>query len=240
MASLGRGQYRGDGFGVAHLTHQNDVGVLTQDASKRTGEVMTVVPDLDLLKDRLAVDVVVLDRVLDGDHVVGIVLIDESHQRGQRRRLARPGRPRHQNQTLLALGELGERRGQMQRLECGDLRRQQPYGRRQRATLKVDVGAKSPDALAHEAEIARAPCFQLLAARRRQHRQHQLVDIVVIEHRSAAVQQAAVDTQHDGAAGHQEQVRRAALDRLAQHGIERVRIDRYVRLNGQRHRRGYR
>ena len=57
-----RGPHR---LGVAHLTDEDDVGVLAQHALERAEEVVGVRADLALVDDRLLVGVEDLDRVLD-------------------------------------------------------------------------------------------------------------------------------------------------------------------------------
>ena len=81
---------------VAHLADEDHVGVLAQDRPQHAGERQAGLRvDLDLVDARQ----LVLDRVLDRDDVdLGAVVLGE--QRVERRALARPGRPRHEDHAL--------------------------------------------------------------------------------------------------------------------------------------------
>ena len=67
-----------------------------------------------------AVGVLVLDGVLDRHHVRRAPRIDDVDQGRECGGLAAAGRARDQHQSLPAVGELGERGGQMQRFERRD------------------------------------------------------------------------------------------------------------------------
>ena len=69
VAGLGGGERRRHRLEVAHLPHQDDVGVLAQAGAQRGGERRRVGAHLDLLDEALAAGVLVLDGVLDGDDV---------------------------------------------------------------------------------------------------------------------------------------------------------------------------
>ena len=73
-------------------------------------ELRRIVPDFDLLHDRAAVGVLVLDRIFDGNDVVAPLGVDQVDQGGQRGSLAAAGRPGHQHQAVAALGQPRQRR----------------------------------------------------------------------------------------------------------------------------------
>src|ERR1700689_4218008 len=58
------------GFGITHFSHQDYVGILTQYRAYRLREGRSVMADLDLLYDRGAICMLILDGVLDRDDVV--------------------------------------------------------------------------------------------------------------------------------------------------------------------------
>ena len=75
-------------LGVAHLTNDDDIGRLAKGGAQRGREVGGVDADFDLLDDRPAVRMFVLDRILDRDDVPRLTQVDLVHQRRQRRRFA--------------------------------------------------------------------------------------------------------------------------------------------------------
>ncbi len=90
---------------VADLAHQDHVGVLSQRRPESRGEVGRIEPDLSLRHARERVRVDVLDRVLDGDHVVAARLVDVIDHRSERRALAVARRAHAQHHPALVLGE---------------------------------------------------------------------------------------------------------------------------------------
>ena len=105
VTRLGQRQRQLDGLEVAHLTHEEDVGVLPQGRAQRTLEGGAVGPHLSLGHGREAVLVDVLDRVLDGEDVHRPRLVDAVDDGGQRGRLPRSGRTGQEHQ---AAGEPGQ------------------------------------------------------------------------------------------------------------------------------------
>ena len=83
VTGLGGGDGRLDRFEIPHLTHQDDVGVLTQDVLQGVGERMRVGPDLPLVDHGTLVVVQVLDGVLDRHDVDVLLAVDHVDQRGQ-------------------------------------------------------------------------------------------------------------------------------------------------------------
>ena len=58
-------------------------GILPQDGPHRVREGGRVMADFNLLNDRVAIRVLIFDRVLDGDDVVAAADVDQVEQRGQ-------------------------------------------------------------------------------------------------------------------------------------------------------------
>ena len=92
----------GDGLEVAHLTDEDDVGVLAQHVLERRRERVRVLADLALVDERALVRVQELDRVLDGHDVHGALAVHDVDERSQRRRLARTGRARDEHEAAAA------------------------------------------------------------------------------------------------------------------------------------------
>ena len=83
-----------DGLQVAHLADEDHVGILAQRLAERLRERLRVRRDLALVDQRLLARVDVLDRVLDGDDVAALGLVDPVDQGRERRRLAAARRAR--------------------------------------------------------------------------------------------------------------------------------------------------
>ncbi len=93
VAGLGGGQRGRHRLGVAHLAHEDDVGVLAQHRLEGAVERLRVGAHLALVDHALLVAVQELDRVLDRHDVLFADLVDLVDHRGQGGRLARAGGP---------------------------------------------------------------------------------------------------------------------------------------------------
>ena len=71
-----------------------------------------VAVQLALVHRALLVQVQELDRILDGEDVLGARLVDQVDDRGQRRRLAGSGRSGDEHDAVLERGDVGDRRRQ--------------------------------------------------------------------------------------------------------------------------------
>jgi hypothetical protein len=88
VPDLSGGERDAHGLRVAHLAHHNHVGRLAHRRPQGRGKVRRIDPDLHLLDHAPLVRVVVLNRIFDGDDVLGISAVDQVDQRGNRRRLS--------------------------------------------------------------------------------------------------------------------------------------------------------
>jgi hypothetical protein len=88
VAGLGHGERDLDRLDVAHLTDEQDVGVLSEGGAQRPVERGAVEADLALAHGGLLGVVDVLDGVLDREDVHGARLVDAVDDRRERRRLA--------------------------------------------------------------------------------------------------------------------------------------------------------
>ena len=104
VARLGRVHGRVEGLAVAHLAHQDDVRVLPHGVLEGRVPVDDVDADLALVDDRLVVLEREFDRVLDGDDVQPLALVDVLEHRGDRRDLARSGDAGQDDDSLIVAG----------------------------------------------------------------------------------------------------------------------------------------
>ena len=93
------GERRLDGFGVAHLTDQDDVGVLTHGGAQCCRPVGSVGAEFTLVDDGHLVVMDDFDRVLDRQDVNGTGLVDRVDHRGEGRGLAGARGAGDQHQT---------------------------------------------------------------------------------------------------------------------------------------------
>ena len=100
----------GDRFQIAHLPHQDDIGIFTKRGPQRRFERIGVGADLPLVDQALLILMDELDRVLDGDDVLLTRTVDVIDHRAERRRLAGPGRPCDKDEALVQLAEIQNRR----------------------------------------------------------------------------------------------------------------------------------
>ncbi len=162
VAGLRDGQRGRDGLEVAHFTDQHHVGVLPQDGLERVLERMRVGEDLALVHHALLVLVDELDRVLDGDDVLGPLGVDLVNHRGERGRLAGAGGTGDQDEALGAIRHLLDDRGQAQLVEPADLDRDDADGGGDRAALTIHVAAETGEALDAEGQIELVFLLELL------------------------------------------------------------------------------
>src|SRR5262245_47789215 len=108
---------------------------------------MRVGVELALVDQALLMSVEELDRVLDGDDVELLLDVDPVEHRGERRRLARAGRPRHEDQAPGFLAERLDDRRQTQLPEAQDLVRDLPVYAGHGAALVEVVGPEASEAL---------------------------------------------------------------------------------------------
>jgi hypothetical protein len=99
MPGFRRGNSDAHGLGVTHFADNNNVWRLPQRGPKGGGKIRGIYPHLDLLHQAVTMDVFVFNRILDGDYVPRLTMIDQIDQSGKRGGLPRSCRPAHQHQT---------------------------------------------------------------------------------------------------------------------------------------------
>ena len=166
MTRLGRLDRGARRLLVAQLADQDDVGVLAQHAPERLGVRLGVEPDLALVDDAAPVVVDDLDRILDGDDVLLARAVDPVDHRRERRRLARAGRARDQDQPAVLLGQLLDAGREPELLEARHDARHVAEGERDRAPLAKAVDAEAADLARDEGGVELARLVEVLALRR--------------------------------------------------------------------------
>ena len=145
VAGLGRGQRGRDRLEVAHLAHEDHVGVLAKGCLQAEREALCVVADLALVDHALLVAVQELDRVLDREDVLLALLVDLVDHRRQRRGLAGSGRTRHEHEATRLLHHLVDHRRQPELVDRLDLGGDQAERRADRGALHVGVDPEAPE-----------------------------------------------------------------------------------------------
>jgi hypothetical protein len=161
VAGLCGGERGADRLFVAHLADQDHVGVLAQDALHRLGEALRVGADLALVDDRELVPVEVLDRVLHRHDVTRPGRVDVVDHRRERRRLARAGRPREQNDPAGLLGQPAHDLGEAEVIDRPDLEGDRPQRDRDGAALAEGVDTEARDAFELVGEVGLAVLLEL-------------------------------------------------------------------------------
>ena len=144
VARFRGGERQADRLEIAHFADEDVVRVFAQRRAQRVGERQRVRPDLALVDQALLRLVQELDRILDGEDVPVLALVDVVDHRGERGRLARArSGPVTQDQAARAVGHLGEDLRRVELLERQHLRRNGPERRRRAALLVEGVDAEA-------------------------------------------------------------------------------------------------
>ena len=105
---FGGSQCQADGFGVAHLAHQNNIGVFTQGGAQGVGEAVGVFAQFALVHKAFFGLVHKLDGVFNGEDVGGIFFVHIVHHGGKGGGFARTCWPCYQHQTAWVVGDFLE------------------------------------------------------------------------------------------------------------------------------------
>src|SRR5690606_38968453 len=132
-----------DGLEVAHLADKYDVGIFAKRRAQRLLEALRVRADLALVDEAALVLVHELDWIFDRDDVVGALLVDDVDQRGERRRLAAPGRPGDEHETFGQVAEVEHLRRQAELLGREDLERNLPEDRADALAIPEEIRAEA-------------------------------------------------------------------------------------------------
>ena len=139
-------------------------GACRSDALSASGERRRVAVQLALMDGRLLVVMQELDRILDGEDVLGPGLVDQIDDRGERRGLAGAGRAGDQDDAVLERGGLGQHRRKIELGEGRNPRRDDAHHDREGAALAEDVDAEPAAVRQRVREIAGPLILEGLAA----------------------------------------------------------------------------
>jgi hypothetical protein len=222
VAGLGRAQRGVHRLLVAHLTDQDHVGVLAQDAAQRALEGHGVHADLALVDDRLLVEVQELQRVLDGHDVAPARAVDVVDHRGQGRGLARAGGAGEQHDPALLLGQRADDRRQRQLVDGLDRDGDGADDQRDRAALAEGVAAKAREAGDRVGEVDLALVGELLQLGGVvEHLPHRSLGVLRRERRQPLDRVHGPVHAHDRSRGHLEvQVGAALIDEVVQAEVQ--------------------
>ena len=184
------------------------------------GEAVGVGVQLALVDDALLVAVQVLDRVLDGDDVLGALAVHFVQHRGERGRLAGPGRAGDQHQAARLLADLLHHRRQAELAEAADLVGDLPEGGGDRAALVEDVRPEARQPLDAEREVELEILFQAVLLIVRQDRVGDLLGLGRGERREIERLEHAVDANLRRGVGRDVEIRPALLDHRLQHRVQ--------------------
>ncbi len=109
--------------------------------------------DFALVDQTLLVRVDKLNRVFHRENMRGPLTVDQVYHRGQRRRLARSGWPRHQHQPALLARQFGQNRRQSQGGKRFDLGRDDAKDRAFAAPAHKEVDAEAGQVGDFNAEV---------------------------------------------------------------------------------------
>ena len=200
VAGLARRQRDAHRLGIAHLADHDHVRRLPHRRAQRGREVGRVDADFNLLDDAALVQVLVLDRILDGDDVPGVAAVDHVDQRGDGGGLAGSGGAADQHQPVRQPRQRVDARRQP---EVGELRRVDRQGAdagRGPAALAVQVDPEAAVGAETDRGV-RGPARAVVLGRvRRQRRQHRRFDLLAGQHRLAQLMHRAVHADRGGEA----------------------------------------
>jgi hypothetical protein len=206
VAGLGRGQGQADGLQVAHLADQDDVGILAQGRAQRLVEAEGVTVHLALVDDRLLRLVHELDRVLDGEDVAELLVVDVVDHRRQGGRLAGTGRTGDQAQAAWDAGDVLELGRAVELLQGQHLGRDGTEHRAGAAVLVEGVDPEAGHAGQLEGEVGLEELLVVLALLVVHDVVDEGMDVLVLHRRQVDPLDVAVDADHRWQAGREMQV----------------------------------
>ncbi len=180
---------------VGQLAEDEHVRVLTQRVLESRDGGGCVGTHLTLVDDRALVGVEHLDRVLDGDDVTLAVLVHVVDHRRDGGGLARAGEAGDQHQTVLLACEVGDGRGEPERLEARDAGQDPAEHHAHVPALaeRAHPEAAEPGDPVHEVTFVLGG--EPLGPRPRDHRRREPLGVVGLDGVERALPEAAVDAQ---------------------------------------------
>ena len=220
MPGVGGFEREPDRLEVAHLTDEDDVGVLAERAAQRRREGAGVRADFAMVDEAPLALVHELDRILDRDDVVLAVLVGVVDDGGERGRLARSRRPRDEHEALAEERGALEDRGQPELVRRDDLRRDLAEDGAAARALHEEVGAEAGHAGDLVAEVDVAGFLEhldlLLGSDLVQHRP----EVLVVERVVLHPLELAMHAEDRRLAGHDVQVGRPGVEHELEERVE--------------------
>ena len=153
----------------------------------------------------------VFDRILDGDDVPLVALVDRGDQRRQRGGLARSRRSADQHEAARQRGEQADVVGEVQLGEPRNPQRQRADRRGGAAALAVQVHPEAAKPRPRERQIDRVAGAVALQQARRDGRADGVLDLLAAERLGGDAKQPAGCTHDRRRSGHEEQIAAAVL-----------------------------
>lgn len=122
VARLGRGEGGFDGRGIAHFSHGNDVGILTEGFDDAFSKTRRIFPDFPLVDEGFVRGNDVFDRVFEGNDVAGALSCGCQENVRERRALAASRGACDEDEAVLEGRELVQESFVGVGRECGELR----------------------------------------------------------------------------------------------------------------------
>ena len=160
VAGLRGGQRNLNRFAVAHFADENDFGRLSESGAQRQRERRRVGVQLALMHGALLVRMQELDRILDGEDVLGARLVDQVDDGSQRGRFAGPRWTGDEHDAVLELGAVGDGGRQAELGDRRNARRNHAHDNRKSPALAEDVDAETASFRQHIRQIGGAAVFQ--------------------------------------------------------------------------------
>ncbi|ENO74969.1 twitching motility protein PilT [Thauera sp. 63] len=212
VAGFRRGQRQADGLQVAHFAHQDHVRVLAQGGAQRVVEGHGVAVHLALVDQAALGFMHEFDRVLDGEDVAVLVLVDVVDHRRERGRFAGAGRAGNQYDAARLVGDLLEDLRAVQLFERQHLGRNGPEHGAGAAVLVERVYTEAGEVGNREREIALPGFLELLALPVVHDVVHHGMHFLVLHGRQVDAAHVAMHTDHGRQARRKVKVGSLVLD----------------------------
>ena len=165
MPGFGRCDGQANGLQVAHLAHQNRVGVFAQGRAQGGRKTVGVHAHLALVDETTFRVVNEFNRILHRQDVALHVVVEVIHHGGQGGGFAGSGGPGNQDQPVMLEGQIGKNGGRVQFLECQDFARDRAQNRPGPALLVESIHPKARQALNFKSKIDLQMLLEVFALR---------------------------------------------------------------------------
>src|SRR5690606_11893857 len=189
------------------------VGVLAKRRTQRLAETERVAMHLTLVDQRLLAFVHELDRILDRDNVIRLVLVQVVDHAGERRRLAGARRTGDENESARMHRDVLEDAGRTEIVERENLRRDRAEDRGASSVLIERVHAEARELRDLERKVRLEELFEILPLFVVHDVIHHTVHFLVLQRWHIDSLYVAVDADDRGDSSRQVQIGCVVLDR---------------------------